>query len=176
LVDIRNNKTTKTTTDHTHKPLPSLTTSIPCPDSDRWVITVYVLSSKLKRKKNNRGPDSHTHTVMSDVEDNNNLYHSDSESDGTESESDFLDEDPSEENHMDVNSLTQSNPFIKKVFIIEVNRETKRIQIDGCRYNERLNSKTQGSSPIHWVIDCVYYNDKTKDSTGEVKGVKVSVL
>jgi hypothetical protein len=88
---------------------------------------------------------------MSDVEDNNNLYHSDSESDGTESESDFLDEDPSEENHMDVNSLTQSNPFIKKVFIIEVNRETKRIQIDGCRYNERLNSKTQGSSRIHWV-------------------------
>ncbi len=26
------------------------------------------------------------------------------------------------------------------------------------------------------IIDCVYYNDKTKDSTGEVKGVKVSVL
>ncbi len=34
----------------------------------------------------------------------------------------------------------------------EVNRELKRIYMDGCRYNERLNTETRGSktSPIHW--------------------------
>ncbi len=31
-------------------------------------------------------------------------------------------------------------------------REVKTIQIDGCRYNERLNDKTEKSKPhIHWV-------------------------
>ena len=33
--DMRDDKTDTTTTDHTHIPLPSLTPSIPCPDSDR---------------------------------------------------------------------------------------------------------------------------------------------
>jgi hypothetical protein len=27
----------------------------------------------------------------------------------------------------------------------------KRIHIDGSRYNERLNAKTEGSKRIHWV-------------------------
>ena len=30
----------------------------------------------------------------------------------------------------------------------EVNRELKRIHIDGCRYNERLNVKTEGSKHL----------------------------
>jgi hypothetical protein len=33
--DMRDDKTANTTADHTHIPLPSLATSIPCPDSDR---------------------------------------------------------------------------------------------------------------------------------------------
>jgi hypothetical protein len=39
------------------------------------------------------------------------------------------------------------------LFIIRVNRELKRVYINGCRYNERLNSKTEGSKTphIHWV-------------------------
>ncbi len=37
------------------------------------------------------------------------------------------------------------------LFIIRVNREVKRVYINGCRYNERLNSETEGSktSYIH---------------------------
>ena len=37
--------------------------------------------------------------------------------------------------------------------LLEVKRELKRIYIDGCLYNERLNVKTEGSktSPLHWV-------------------------
>ncbi len=44
------------------------------------------------------------------------------------------------------------------LFIIRVNREVKRVYINGCRYNERLNSETEGSktSYIHcqstWVV------------------------
>ena len=37
-----------------------------------------------------------SHSVMTDTDDNDDLYHSDSESDGTESEIDFLDEDTGE--------------------------------------------------------------------------------
>ena len=35
----------------------------------------------------------------------------------------------------------------------EVKEESKRIHVDGCRYNERLNTKTGGSrlSHIHYV-------------------------
>jgi hypothetical protein len=33
----------------------------------------------------------------------------------------------------------------------EVNRELKRIHIDGCRYIERLNNKTEGSKRLAYT-------------------------
>ena len=40
-----------------------------------------------------------------------------------------------------------------KLFIIRVKRELKRVYINTCRYNERLNAETEGSKTthIHWV-------------------------
>jgi hypothetical protein len=40
------------------------------------------------------------------------------------------------------------------LFIIRVKGELKRVYINGCRYNERLNTETGGSktSHIHWVV------------------------
>jgi hypothetical protein len=42
-----------------------------------------------------------------------------------------------------------------KLFIIRVKREIKRVYINGCRYNERLNSKTEGSKTprIHCICN-----------------------
>ena len=46
------------------------------------------------------------------------------------------------------------------MFITRGKRYLKRIYIDGCRYNERLNTETGGSrtphwkSDIHWVTTC----------------------
>jgi hypothetical protein len=39
------------------------------------------------------------------------------------------------------------------LFITRVQRELKRVYINGCRYNERLNTETEGSKTprIHWV-------------------------
>jgi hypothetical protein len=42
----------------------------------------------------------------------------------------------------------------KLLFIIRVKWDLKRVYINGCRYNERLNTETEGSktSRIHWVV------------------------
>ena len=36
-------------------------------------------------------------------------------------------------------------------FLHEVKRELKRIYINGCRYNERLNAKTEGSKRLGYT-------------------------
>ena len=43
--------------------------------------------------------------------------------------------------------------FFFKVYYEPIKRELKRVYINGCRYNERLNTETQGSKTphIHWV-------------------------
>jgi len=42
---------------------------------------------------------------------------------------------------------------VSRCLLKEVKRDLKRIHIDGCRYNERLNSKTEVSKRlgIYWV-------------------------
>jgi hypothetical protein len=42
---------------------------------------------------------------------------------------------------------------LKRLFIIRVKRELKRVYRNGCRYNERLNGETGGSKTprTHWV-------------------------
>ncbi len=50
---------------------------------------------------------------------------------------------------------SEEGPFFFnfKLFIIRVKLELKRVYINGCRYNERLNAETEGSKTphIHWV-------------------------
>jgi hypothetical protein len=36
----------------------------------------------------------------------------------------------------------------------EVKRELKRINVDGCRYNERLNTKMEGSKLLSYTGLC----------------------
>jgi hypothetical protein len=63
-------------------------------------------------------------------------------------------------------------PFWPVLFIIRVNRELKRVYMNGCRCNERLNTETEGSKTprIHWVVMSVCDREECGRGEGAADG------
>ena len=54
----------------------------------------------------------------------------------------------------------------------EVKGGLKRMYIDGCRYNERLNTKTEGfkTTLIHWVVWVNIPQESSPETSGQGGG------